>query len=80
MNKIKEALKNEFVSGKTWFDWAFLVVGLVLQVIAIVAGFINGRCRFGGSLQPRQDIFLPFRIHSAFHIRFLFLNSEQASR
>lgn len=42
MNKIKEALKNEFVSGKTWFDWAFLVVGLVLQVIAIAAGFING--------------------------------------
>lgn len=29
MSKVKALLKNEFVSGKTWFDWAFLVVGLV---------------------------------------------------
>ena len=42
MNKIKSALKNEFLSGKTAYDWAFLIVGLVLQTIAIVMGFING--------------------------------------
>ena len=42
MNKIKTVLKNEFVSGKTWFDWAFLTVGLTLQIIAIVAGFVSG--------------------------------------
>lgn len=42
MRNIKMLLKNEFVSGKTWFDWAFLAVGLVLQVIAIIAGFIGG--------------------------------------
>lgn len=42
MNSIKTLLKNEFVSGKTWFDWAFLAVGLVLQAIAIATGFIDG--------------------------------------
>lgn len=42
MNTIKKALKNEFVSGKTWFDWMFLAVGLILQIIAIVAGFVSG--------------------------------------
>lgn len=42
MNMIKNALKNEFVSGKTWFDWMFLVVGLILQIIAIIAGFVSG--------------------------------------
>ena len=42
MNKIKTVLKNEFVSGKTWFDWAFLAVGLTLQIIAIVVGFVSG--------------------------------------
>lgn len=42
MSKIKTVLKNEFVSGKTWFDWAFLAVGLILQVIAIITGFVSG--------------------------------------
>ena len=42
MDKMKTVLKNEFVSGKTWFDWAFLAVGLFLQIIAIVTGFISG--------------------------------------
>ena len=42
MSKIKTVLKNEFVSGKTWFDWMFLAVGLILQVIAIITGFISG--------------------------------------
>lgn len=45
MNKIKTVLKNEFVSGKTWFDWAFLAVGLTLQIIAIVVGFVSGEHR-----------------------------------
>lgn len=38
----KKLLKNEFVSGKKWYDWMFLAVGLVLQFAAIIAGFING--------------------------------------
>lgn len=42
MDKIKTILKDEFISGKTWFDWAFITVGLVLQIIAIVAGFVSG--------------------------------------
>lgn len=42
MNKIKNILKNEFVHGQTAFDWAFLVVGLVLQVIGIIAGYMSG--------------------------------------
>lgn len=40
--KIKSFIKDEFVSGKTWFDWDFLVVGLILQVIAIITGFASG--------------------------------------
>lgn len=42
MRNVKTVLKNEFISGKTWFDWMFLGVGLILQVVAIVAGFLNG--------------------------------------
>ena len=42
MNKIGKILKNEFVSGKTKFDWLFLGVGLALQIIAIITGYING--------------------------------------
>lgn len=42
MNSVKRILKNEFVDGKTWFDWAFLCVGIALQVIAIITGFVTG--------------------------------------
>lgn len=42
MNKLKTILKNEFVSGKKWYDWAFLAVGLALQVIAIIVGYLTG--------------------------------------
>ena len=42
MDNAKRILKNEFIDGKTWFDWAFLCVGLTLQIIAIIAGFITG--------------------------------------
>ena len=42
MNKVGVILKNEFVSGKTKFDWLFLGVGILLQAIAIVSGYING--------------------------------------
>lgn len=42
MDKIKNVLRDEFISGKKWYDFAFMGVGLVLQVIAIVAGFMNG--------------------------------------
>lgn len=46
--KIKSFIKDEFVSGKTWLDWAFLVVGLILQVIAITAGFVSGNPESAG--------------------------------
>lgn len=42
MDKIKNVLRDEFISGKKWYDFAFMGVGLVLQVIVIVAGFMNG--------------------------------------
>ena len=42
IHKIKNGIKNQFVPGKTWFDCAFLAVGLTLQIIAIVAGFVSG--------------------------------------
>lgn len=42
MDRIKYVLLDEFVSGKTWFDWAFLGVGLALQILAIVMGFMAG--------------------------------------
>lgn len=42
MKTVKTILKNEFISGKTWFDWLFLLVGVILQIIAIIAGFLSG--------------------------------------
>lgn len=42
MEKFKRVLVDEFVTGKTWFDWTFLVVGIVLQCFAIAIGFISG--------------------------------------
>lgn len=42
MEKIKTLFKNEFISGKTLFDWGFLIVGLILQIIAIIIGYISG--------------------------------------
>lgn len=39
---IKKALRDEFIAGKTTFDWAFLALGIVLQIIAIIAGFVAG--------------------------------------
>ena len=42
MNNVKTILKNEFIDGKTLFDWAFLCVGIFLQVCAIVIGFVSG--------------------------------------
>lgn len=42
MSNVGRILKNEFISGKTAFDWSFLAVGLILQVIAIIFGYING--------------------------------------
>ena len=41
MDNAKKILKNEFIDGKSWFDWAFLCVGLMLQIIAIIAGVIT---------------------------------------
>ena len=42
MNKVNKILKEEFVNGKTWFDWAFLLVGLLMQAVGVAAGFISG--------------------------------------
>ena len=41
MDNAKKILKNEFIDGKSLFDWAFLCVGLMLQIIAIIAGVIT---------------------------------------
>lgn len=38
---IKKILKEEFVNGKTTFDWFFLGLGLVMQIVAIVYGYIT---------------------------------------
>lgn len=42
MNKVNKILKEEFINGKTWFDWAFLLVGLLMQAAGVAAGFIGG--------------------------------------
>ena len=39
---LKTLIKNEFIDGKNWFDWSFLGIGLALQCIAIILGFLNG--------------------------------------
>ena len=38
---VKKILKEEFVNGKTKFDWLFLGLGLIMQIIAIVYGYIT---------------------------------------
>jgi nicotinamide mononucleotide transporter PnuC len=38
----KTLIKNEFVDGKNWFDWAFLACGLLLQCAATIFGFVKG--------------------------------------
>ena len=42
MTKIKNALKAEFINGRTTFDWIFLACGILLQTFAIVYGFMSG--------------------------------------
>lgn len=37
-----EKMKAEFINGRTRFDWGFLGLGLLLQIIAIVYGYITG--------------------------------------
>lgn len=41
MNKIKNCLKSEFVNGQTKFDWGFMIFGILLQVFAIVCGYLT---------------------------------------
>lgn len=50
MEKIKSDLISEFVAGKIWFDWLFLAVGLVLQLIAITLGFLSGEPESAGMI------------------------------
>ena len=35
-------LKAEFINGRTVFDWGFLALGLLLQTLAIIYGYITG--------------------------------------
>lgn len=35
-------LKAEFINGKSMFDWIYLGIGLILQIIAIIYGYITG--------------------------------------
>ena len=39
---VKRILKEEFINGKTKFDWFFLGLGLVMQIAAIIIGYITG--------------------------------------
>lgn len=40
--RVKELLKAEFINGKSAFDWCYLGFGLLLQVFAIVYGYMTG--------------------------------------
>ena len=43
MKNFKELFKNEFLRGRSAFDWAYLLFGILLQVVAFVASYkING--------------------------------------
>lgn len=42
MSKIKAFLKSEFINGQTAFDWGFMIFGILLQVFAIVCGYLTG--------------------------------------
>ena len=36
MEKLKKALYQEFVAGHTWFDYVFLLTGIVLQIVVFI--------------------------------------------
>lgn len=40
--KFKELLKEEFINGKKPIDWVMLGVGIALQILAIIIGFVSG--------------------------------------
>ena len=37
-----DKMKAEFINGRTKFDWTFLGLGLILQTIAIIYGYLTG--------------------------------------
>lgn len=37
-----DKMKAEFINGRTKFDWMFLGLGLLMQIIAIIYGYITG--------------------------------------
>ena len=37
-----DKMKAEFINGRTKFDWLFLGLGLLMQIIAIIYGYITG--------------------------------------
>lgn len=40
--KIKNIFKAEFITGRTLFDWLFLLFGIFLQTFAIIYSFVSG--------------------------------------
>lgn len=42
MYKMNKMLKEEFINGKAWFDWAFLLIGLLMQAVGVAYGFMTG--------------------------------------
>ena len=37
-----EKMKAEFINGRTKFDWCFLALGLIMQIAAIIYGYVTG--------------------------------------
>lgn len=37
-----EKMKAEFINGRSKFDWCFLAIGLIMQIAAIVYGYVTG--------------------------------------
>lgn len=42
MDKLKKWANEEFLAGKTAFDWGFLAFGILLQIVAIIFDFATG--------------------------------------
>ncbi|MBQ0014737.1 MAG: nicotinamide mononucleotide transporter [Oscillospiraceae bacterium] len=42
MNKVGNFLRAEFITGKSVKNWLFLAIGLLLQMVAIIYGYITG--------------------------------------
>lgn len=53
---LKTVLKNELIAGKSCFDWAWLAIGCLVQIIGVMYGYMTGNpdglvsiiCAFSG--------------------------------